>query len=89
MNKILAIMPISIGGRLTTSSFIDGFIQNGFEVIVYDELKNDNFLDYLSDDFEYIIGYDFSPIKLKKDYKGDEKYGGENTKASCPFSDKG
>lgn len=69
MNKILAIMPISIGGRLTTSSFIDGFVQNGFEVIVYDELKNDNFLDYLSDDFEYIIGYDFSPIKLKKDYK--------------------
>ena len=41
MKKILAIMPISIGGRLTTSSFIDGFIQNGFEVIVYDELKND------------------------------------------------
>ena len=69
MNKILAIMPISIGGRLTTSSFIDGFVQNGFEVIVYDELKNDKFLDYLSDDFEYIIGYDFSPIKLKKDYK--------------------
>ena len=26
MNKILAIMPKSIGGRLTTSSFIDGFI---------------------------------------------------------------
>ena len=32
MKKILAIMPISIGGRLTTSSIIDGFRENGFEI---------------------------------------------------------
>ncbi len=67
MKKILAIMPVSIGGRLTTSSFIDGFIQNGYEVIVFDELKNDKIQNFLNFEFEYIIGYDFSPVKIKID----------------------
>ena len=40
--KVLAILPISIGGRLTTSSIIDGYRQNNCEVIVYDELFNKN-----------------------------------------------
>ena len=61
-------MPISIGGRLTTSSFIDGFIQNGFDIEIFDELKNKNFSNYVNNNYKYIIGYDFSPIKLKKDY---------------------
>lgn len=67
MKKILAIMPHSIGGRLTTSSFIDGFIQNGFEAIIYDELKQENINKYLNCSYEFIIGYDFSPIKIKVD----------------------
>lgn len=69
MKKILGIMPYSIGGRLTTSSILDGFLQNDYKVIVFDELKNEDFENYLSDDFEFIVGYDFSPIKLKVDYK--------------------
>ena len=40
--KILAILPISIGGRLTTSSIIDGLVQNNFDVTVYDELFDKN-----------------------------------------------
>lgn len=67
MKKILAIMPVSIGGRLTTSSFIDGFIQNGYKVIVFDELKNEKIQNFLNFEFEYIIGYDFSPVKIKID----------------------
>ena len=68
MKKILGILPHSIGGRLTTSSILDGFRLNGFKVIVFDELKNDNFKDFLNDDYSYILGYDYSPIKLKVDY---------------------
>ena len=47
--KILAILPISIGGRLTTSSIIDGFRQNDCEVKVFDELFDKNLNDYLND----------------------------------------
>lgn len=65
MKKVLAIMPVSIGGRLTTSSIIDGFCQNGFEVVVYDELKDEKLP--IIEKFDYIIGYDFSPIKIKID----------------------
>ena len=39
MKNILAILPHSIGGRLTTSSIIDGFKLNGFNIDVYDELR--------------------------------------------------
>lgn len=68
MKKILGILPHSIGGRLTTSSILDGFKMNGYEVVVFDELKNRNFADFLNKDYSYILGYDFSPIKLKVDY---------------------
>lgn len=67
MKKILGILPHSIGGRLTTSSILDGFRQNGFKVIVFDELKMDNFDDFVGN-YDYIVGYDFSPIKLKIDH---------------------
>lgn len=66
MKKVLAIMPISIGGRLTTSSIIDGFRLNGFEIDIFDELTQENF--NFNDEYEYIVGYDFSPVKLKIDY---------------------
>ena len=65
--KILAILPISIGGRLTTSSIIDGFRQNGCVVRVFDELFDKNPDDYLDDDYDFIVGYDFSGLKIKID----------------------
>ena len=50
--KILAILPISIGGRLTTSSIIDGYKQNNCEVCVYDELfDSSNIASFLKKDF--------------------------------------
>ncbi len=63
--NILGILPISIGGRLTTSSILDGFRLLGHTIIVYDELKDDY---SLADNYDLIVGYDFSPIKLKRDY---------------------
>ena len=67
--KILAILPVSIGGRLTTNSLIDGFRQNGCQVTVYDELFENNLQEVLKDTFEYIAGYDFSGLKIKVDNK--------------------
>ena len=63
MNKknVLAILPISIGGRLTTSSIIDGLIQNNCTVTIYDELFDSNLDKILQNDFSLSVGYDFSP----------------------------
>ena len=63
--NILAILPHSIGGRLTTSSIIDGFKQNGFIVDIFDELYQNDFK--IEKEYKYIIGYDFSPVKFKID----------------------
>lgn len=65
--KILAILPISIGGRLTTGSIIDGFRQNDCDVTVYDELFDDNLPELLKKKYDYIAGYDFSGLKIKID----------------------
>lgn len=65
--KILTILPISIGGRLTTNSIIDGFRQNGCEVKVFDELFDKNLNDYLNENYDFITGYDFSGLKIKID----------------------
>lgn len=69
MNKknVLAILPISIGGRLTTSSIIDGLVQNNCTVTIYDELFDSNLDKILQNDFSLIVGYDFSPLKIKID----------------------
>ena len=64
--RILGILPESIGGRLTTSSILDGFVLLGHRVIVFDELK-DNF--ELKNEYDLIVGYDFSALKIKKDNK--------------------
>ena len=64
---ILAILPISIGGRLTTNSIIDGYKQNGCDVIIYDELFDTNLPQILKKSFNQIVGYDFSPLKIKID----------------------
>lgn len=65
--KILAILPVSIGGRLTTNSIIDGFRQNGCDVTVFDELFDKNLADCLKSNYDYIVGYDFSGLKIKID----------------------
>lgn len=66
--SILAILPVSIGGRLTTNSMIDGYKQNNCNVIVFDELFDNNLAKILKDNtFHQIIGYDFSPLKIKID----------------------
>ena len=67
--KILAILPISIGGRLTTNSIIDGYKQNNCDVTVYDELFHNNLDEVLKKNFHHIVGYDFSPLKIKIDHK--------------------
>ena len=66
--NILAILPVSIGGRLTTNSIIDGYKQNDCEVFVYDELCDENLKGVLEQKtFHQIVGYDFSPLKIKVD----------------------
>ena len=65
--NILAILPESIGGRLTTGSLIAGFEQNNCNVTVYDELFEDNLNEVLKGDYDYIAGYDFSGLKIKID----------------------
>ena len=67
--RVLAILPESIGGRLTTSSLIAGFEQNDCKVTVYDELFESNLQDVLKKEFDYIAGYDFSGLKIKVDNK--------------------
>ncbi len=79
--KYLIILPISIGGRLTTSSIIDGYKQNNCDVFVYDELFNNNLKEILAKNkFKQIIGYDFSPLKIKVDNN-------LNIPCVCYFSD--
>ena len=65
--NILAILPISIGGRLTTQSIIDGFVQNNCNVTVYDELFDSNLSYLITKNYDYILGYDFSGLKIKID----------------------
>ena len=67
--NILAILPVSIGGRLTTSSIIDGYRQNNCNVTVYDELFDHNLEQVLENEYSQILGYDFSGLKIKIDNK--------------------
>ena len=64
MDRALIIFPESIGGRLTISSIKDGFVQNGYSVDVFDELYKNN-LKFDFNNYKYIVGYDFSPVKFK------------------------
>lgn len=67
-NKVLAILPHSIAGRLIVKSLANGFVQNGYEVDYYDELHLDNFVEFIKNkEYFCITGYDFSPLKLKVD----------------------
>ncbi len=62
--NIIAILPESIGGRLTTSSIIDGLRALGHCVEVIDILKNED--TNTSQHYDYILSYDFSAIKFVK-----------------------
>ena len=66
--KILAILPESIGGRLTMSSIIDGFVQNHCQVTVFDVLFDKNFDEIIQEKYDYIAGYDYSAIKIKVEH---------------------
>ncbi len=76
--NILAILPHSIAGRLIVDSMASGFTALGHNVVKYDEISHTraltpesdlNFDDFIKNkEFDYIIGYDFSPLKLKVDY---------------------
>src|SRR5574344_310265 len=72
--NVLAIFPISIGGRLTTSSIIDGFKLLNHNIDIFDELKNDDFKNfYKTKNYDLIVGYDFSPIRFKFQYNLPQK----------------
>ncbi len=74
--NILVVLPHSIGGRLTTSSIIDGFVDNDFNVVVFDELKQQmqDFETIISQkSFDYIVGYNFSAIHFANKYNLDCK----------------
>lgn len=67
---ILVCLPHSIGGRLTMSSILDGFIQNAIKVSTFDELLQPQhvFNELVSKNkFDFIAGYDFAGLKLKID----------------------
>ena len=70
--KVLVIIPVSIAGRLIVSTIIDGLMQNSLfsvDVVKYDELYDTNIKQVVADsDYDLIIGYDFSPLKIKIDY---------------------
>ena len=67
--KILAILPESIGGRLTMNSIIDGFKQNNCQVTVFDLLFDKKINKIIKHDFDFITSYDYSGLKIKVDNK--------------------
>ncbi len=63
MQKVLTILPQSIGGRLTTSSIKDGFETNCVKTDIFDTLKeNSNKLFF--DDYAFVLGYDYGAIEF-------------------------
>lgn len=78
--KALAILPVSIGGRLTTSSIIDGLKQNNINVTVFDELYDELSEEIISSNYDFLVGYDFSPLEFKLKHSLDSK-------CLCYFSD--
>lgn len=67
-SRILGILPESIGGRLTTSSILDGFEQNGIQVDKVDKLDDDVFddLKHLNkNEYDFIVSYDYVGVEFK------------------------
>ena len=66
INTLLGILPESIGGRLTISSVFDGMRENGYNVVIFDLLKDN--APNLNEDYAAIISYDYTAIKIKEQY---------------------
>lgn len=69
--QILAIMPESIGGRLTSSSLFDGFKLLGHNVVVFDTIYDlsSSFMDIIkSNNFDFIVSYDYTAIIYKNKF---------------------
>lgn len=83
MINVLVIIPISIAGRLIVSSITDGLYQNSLykaNITSFDELYESNIENKLEKDYDLIIGYDFSPLKIKIDNN-------LSAKCACYFAD--
>ena len=79
----LVIVPVSIAGRLIVSSITDGLKQNELfhiNIFSYDELYESDLKKVLDKKYDFIIGYDFSPLKIKMD-------NGLDCKCLCYFAD--
>lgn len=61
--KVLAILPHSIGGRLTLSSIIDGFNATSFKTDIYDLLKDTHEVNN-PEKYDFLLGYDFSAYEF-------------------------
>lgn len=70
--KILIILPKSIGGRLTTSSIIDGFKALDFETCIFDRLKDPRMPQNIFD-YDFVVGYDFDAVEFCQTHNFDAK----------------
>jgi len=68
--KILALLPESIGGRLTMTSLFKGFEQLDFELTIIDPLKDaETLINGLNmNEYDFLLSYDFLGIKFKTDF---------------------
>jgi len=73
--KILAILPESIGGRLTMTSLFNGFEQCGYDCEIIDMLKDneEKNKEINAEKYDFLVSYDFVGIKFKTDYNLDIK----------------
>lgn len=73
-DKILAILPHSIAGRLIVKSMADGFSSLGYKVDFFDELFGKDFKSaYEKENYKYLTSYDFCAINLKRKNKIEAK----------------
>lgn len=72
--RLLAILPESIGGRLTLSSLISGFNKCNIKLKVLDSLSK-NFISDINkvsqNKYDYIFSYDYTGYVIQKDYNLD------------------
>lgn len=68
--RILALLPESIGGRLTMTSLFKGFERCGFELTLLDVLGDaaNKIKEIKLEEYDFLVSYDFVGIKFKIDY---------------------
>lgn len=74
MNKLIAILPQNITGRIIISGLIEGFKSHRVEVDIFDHLTT-NFKELYLDSslYSYVLGHNYSAIEFKKITKLDLK----------------